>query len=122
MIQVRSHLTMADNSGVRKVWAIGVLGKGNKKKGGIGDVMTGHVREANADALAKKGEVVRIVIVRTRSPIRRRDGTTVRFDSNAAVLIDAQNNPRGTRVFGPIARELRERRFMKIISLAPEVV
>lgn len=122
MIQVRSHLAMADNSGVRKVWAIGVLGQGNKKQGGVGDVMTGHVREADADALAKKGEVVRIVIVRTRSPIRRRDGTTLRFDSNAAVLIDAQNNPRGTRVFGPIARELRERHFMKIISLAPEVV
>lgn len=122
MIQVRSHLAMADNSGVRKVWAIGVLGQGNKKQGGVGDVMTGHVREADADALAKKGEVVRIVIVRTRSPIRRRDGTTLRFDSNAAVLIDVQNNPRGTRVFGPIARELRERHFMKIISLAPEVV
>jgi large subunit ribosomal protein L14 len=122
MISVRSKLAVADNSGVRKVWAIGVLGQGNKKKARIGDVMTGHVREAEPDALAKKGEVVRLVIVRTRAPIRRKDGTTVKFDSNAAVLIDSQNNPRGTRVFGPIARELRERRFMKIISLAPEVI
>jgi large subunit ribosomal protein L14 len=84
--------------------------------------MTVHIREADPDALAKKGEVVRCVIVRTKAPIRRQDGTTLKFDSNAVVLIDAQNNPRGTRVFGPVARELRERRFMKIISLAPEVV
>ena len=122
MISVRSKFVVADNSGVRKVWAIGVLGQGNKKKGRIGDIMTGHVREADPDAMAKKGDVVRIVIVRTRTPIRRMDGTTLKFDSNAAVLIDAQNNPKGTRVFGPVARELRERRFMKIISLAPEVV
>ncbi|MBI4343236.1 MAG: 50S ribosomal protein L14 [Candidatus Omnitrophica bacterium] len=122
MLSVRSQFQVADNSGVRKVWAIGVLGQGNKKKGRIGDVMTGHVREADPDAMAKKGEVVRIVIVRTKAPIRRHDGTTLKFDSNAVVLIDAQNNPKGTRVFGPVARELRERRFMKIISLAPEVV
>ena len=122
MIQVRSQFIVADNSGVKKVWAIGVLGRGNKKKGCIGDIMTGHVREANPDAMAKKGEVVRVVIVRTKSPIQRQDGTTLRFDSNAVVLIDPQNNPKGTRVFGPVARELRERRFMKIISLAPEVV
>ena len=113
---------MADNSGAKKVWAIGVIGRANKQKGTIGDVITGHVREADPDALAKKGEVVRCVIVRTRSPIRRTDGTTLKFDSNAVVLIDAQNNPKGTRVFGPVARELREKRFMKIISLAPEVV
>ena len=122
MISVRSQFVVADNSGVRRVWAIGVLGQGNKKKGRIGDIMTGHVREAEPDALAKKGEVVRVVIVRTRAPIRRTDGTTLKFDSNAVVLIDPQNNPKGTRVFGPVARELRERRFMKIISLAPEVV
>ena len=122
MISVRSHLEVADNSGAKKVWAIGVIGRANKRKGTIGDVMTAHVREADPDALAKKGEVVRCVIVRTRSPIRRSDGTTLKFDSNAVVLIDPQNNPKGTRVFGPVARELREKRFMKIISLAPEVV
>ena len=122
MIQVRSQLEVADNSGVKKVWAIGVIGRANKQTADIGDVITVHVREANPDALAKKGEVVRCVLVRTRAPIRRVDGSTLKFDSNAVVLIDAQNNPRGTRVFGPVARELREKRFMKIISLAPEVV
>ena len=122
MIPMRAHLEVADNSGVRKVWAIGVIGQANKRNGQVGDVMTANVREADPDALARKGEVVRCVIVRTRAPIRRSDGTTLRFDSNAVVLIDNQNNPKGTRVFGPVARELRERRFMKIISLAPEVV
>jgi len=122
MLSVRAHLNVADNSGVKKVWMIGVIGRGNKEKADIGDVITVHVREADPDALAKKGEVVRCVIVRTKAPIQRPDGTTLRFDSNAVVLIDAQNNPRGTRVFGPVARELREKRFMKIVSLAPEVV
>ncbi|MBI4598300.1 MAG: 50S ribosomal protein L14 [Candidatus Omnitrophica bacterium] len=122
MIMVRSQLEVADNSGVKKVWAIGVIGRANKKKAAIGDVITGHVREADPDALAKKGEVIRCVLVRTKAPIRRNDGTTLKFDTNAVVLIDNQNNPKGTRVFGPVARELRERRFMKIISLAPEVV
>ncbi len=122
MIQIRTHLSVADNSGVRKVWAIGVLGRQNKLTADIGDVITGHVREADPDALAKKGEVVRCVVVRTRAPICRPDGSTLKFDSNAVVLIDATNNPKGTRVFGPVARELREKRFMKIISLAPEVV
>ena len=122
MIGLKTQLEVADNSGTKKVWTIGVIGRGNKKMAGIGDVITGHVREADPDALAKKGEIVRCVIVRTRAPIRRADGTTLKFDSNAAVLIDAQNNPKGTRVFGPVARELREKRFMKIISLAPEVV
>ena len=122
MISVRAHLDVADNSGAKKVWAIGVIGRANKVKGEVGDVITAHVREADPDGLSKKGEVVRCVIVRTRAPIRRPDGTTLKFDSNAVVLIDAQNNPKGTRVFGPVARELRERRFMKIISLAPEVV
>ncbi len=122
MIQVRTHLNVADNTGVKKVWAIGVIGRANKQTADIGDVITVHVREADPDALAKKGEVVRCVVVRTRAPIQRRDGTTLRFDSNAVVLIDPQNNPKGTRVFGPVARELREKRFMKIISLAPEVV
>lgn len=122
MIQIRTHLTVADNTGVKKVWAIGVIGRANKPTGDIGDVMSVHIREADPDAMAKKGEVVRAVIVRTRAPIQRQDGTSLRFDSNAVVLIDNQNNPRGTRVFGPVARELREKRFMKIISLAPEVV
>ena len=122
MIFLRTHLAVADNSGVKKVWAIGVIGQANKRSGDVGDVMTAHVREADPDALAKKGEVIRCVIVRTKAPIRRQDGTTVKFDSNAVVLIDAQNSPKGTRVFGPVARELREKRFMKIISLAPEVV
>ena len=122
MISVRSQLEVADNSGAKKVWAIGVIGRANKQKATIGDVISAHVREADPEALAKKGEVVRCVIVRTGSPIRRPDGTTLKFDSNAVVLIDTQNNPKGTRVFGPVARELRERRFMKIISLAPEVV
>ena len=122
MIQIRTHLSVADNTGVKKVWGIGVIGRANKRTAAVGDVMTVHVREADPDALAKKGEVVRCVVVRTRAPIRRADGTSLKFDSNAVVLIDTQNNPRGTRVFGPVARELRERRFMKIISLAPEVV
>jgi large subunit ribosomal protein L14 len=122
MIALRTHLEVTDNSGVKKVWAIGVIGRANKQTADVGDVITVHVREADPEALAKKGEVVRCVIVRTKAPIRRPDGTTLRFDSNAVVLIDNQNSPRGTRVFGPVARELREKRFMKIISLAPEVV
>lgn len=122
MIMMRTQLEVADNSGVKKVWAIGVLGRANKRTASVGDVVSVHVREADPDAMAKKGEVVRCVVVRTRAPIRRTDGTTLRFDTNAVVLIDIQNNPKGTRVFGPVARELRERRFMKIISLAPEVV
>jgi len=122
MIGLRTHLSVADNTGVKKVWGIGVIGRANKQTADVGDVMTVHIREADPDALAKKGEVVRCVVVRTRAPIRRPDGTTLKFDSNAVVLIDAQKNPRGTRVFGPVARELREKRFMKIISLAPEVV
>ena len=122
MIYLRTQLNVADNSGVKKVWAIGVIGRANKQSADVGDVITVHVREADPDALAKKGDVVRCVVVRTRAPIRRMDGSSVRFDSNAVVLIDNQNNPKGTRVFGPVARELREKRFMMIISLAPEVV
>ena len=122
MISLRTHLDVADNSGAKRVWAIGVIGRANKMTAEVGDVITAHVREADPEALAKKGEVVRCVVVRTAFPIKRSDGSTLKFDSNAVVLIDAQNNPKGTRVFGPVARELRERRFMKIISLAPEVV
>ena len=122
MIALRTQLNVADNTGVKRVWMIGVIKRGNKQTASVGDVVTVHVREADPDAQAKKGEVVRCVVVRTKAPIRRSDGTTMKFDTNAVVLIDPQNNPKGTRVFGPVARELRERRFMKIISLAPEVV
>ncbi len=122
MIMMRTQLAVADNSGVKKVSAIGVIGRSGKLVAKIGDVITCNVREADPDAMAKKGEVVRAVVVRQRAPTRRRDGTWVRFDTNAVVLIDVQGNPRGTRVFGPVARELRDRQFMKIISLAPEVV
>ena len=119
---MRTHLAVADNTGVKRVSCIGVVGRSGKRKANIGDVVTCNVREADPDAMVKKGEVVRGVVVRTRAPIQRQDGTWLRFDSNAVVLIDPQGNPRGTRVFGPVARELREKRFMKIISLAPEVV
>lgn len=122
MIMMRTQLAVADNTGVKCVWCIGVVGRSGKLQASVGDVVTCHVREADPDAMAKKGEIVRGVVVRTKAPIRRADGTWLRFDSNAVVLIDPQRNPRGTRVFGPIARELREKQFMKIISLAPEVV
>ena len=122
MISMRTQLNVADNTGVKMVSCIGVIGRSGKSKADLGDVITCNVREADPDAMVKKGEVVRGVIVRTKAPIRRTDGTWLRFDTNAVVLIDAQGNPRGTRVFGPVARELRERQFMKIISLAPEVI
>jgi len=122
MIAMRTQLAVADNTGVKRVSCIGVVGRSGKRKASLGDVVTCNVREADPDAMAKKGELIRAVVVRTTAPIRRQDGTWLRFDSNAVVLIDAQGNPRGTRVFGPVARELREKRFMKIISLAPEVV
>jgi large subunit ribosomal protein L14 len=122
MIKMRTQLAVADNSGVRKVSMIGVIGRSGKLTATLGDVITCNVREADPDAMAKKGEVVKAVVVRIAAPVRRVDGTYIRFDSNAVVLIDPQSNPRGTRVFGPVARELRDRQFMKIISLAPEVV
>ena len=122
MIMLRTHLTVADNSGARMVWCIGVIKRSGKLSATLGDIVTCHVRAADPDSAVKKGEVVRGVVVRTKQPVRRLDGTWVRFDGNAVVLIDPQGNPRGTRVFGPVARELRDRRFMKIISLAPEVV
>lgn len=122
MLQVRSICEVADNTGAKKVAAINVLGRGNKRYGEVGDIIKVHVKEATPDAIVKKGEVVDAVVVRTRKPIFRKDGSVVRFDSNAVVIIDKQGNPRGTRIFGPVPRELRERQFMKIISLAPEVV
>lgn len=122
MIRMRTVLNIADNSGVKRAAMIGVIGRQGRLEAGIGDVITANVREAVAGAPIKKGEVVRAVVVRTRFPIRRGDGSTIRFDSNAVVIIDNQKNPRGTRIFGPVARELRDRNFTKIVSLAPEVL
>ena len=121
MLQIRSILEVADNTGARRAAAIGVLGR-NQMYARVGDVIKAHIKEAAPDGTVKKGEVVNAVVVRTRQPIRRNDGSYLRFDSNAIVIIDAENNPRGTRIFGAVARELRERNFMKIISLAQEVV
>ena len=122
MIQLRSILEIADNSGAKKAAMIGVLGRRGKRTAEIGDIITASIKEAMPRGNVKKGEVVKAVIVRTKSPIRRKDGSSVKFSSNAVVIIDNNKNPRGTRIFGPVARELRERAFMKIISLAPEVV
>lgn len=121
MIQMETKLQVADNTGARVAKMIGVLGK-RSRTARIGDVITAHIREANPTGAVKKGEVVKAVIVRTSFPIRRDDGSVLRFDSNAIVVIDKDQNPRGTRIFGPVARELRDKNFMKIISLAPEVL
>jgi large subunit ribosomal protein L14 len=121
MLQIRSILDVADNTGAKRAATIGVLGR-NQMYAGIGDVIKAHIKEATPDGTVKKGEVVNAVVVRTRQSIRRDDGSYVRFDRNAIVIIDKDNNPRGTRIFGPVARELREKKFMKIISLAPEVI
>jgi len=121
MLQIRSHLDVADNTGAKVAWVIGVLGR-NQVYAHVGDIIKVHIKDAAPDAQVKKGEVHDAVIVRTRWPIRRNDGSYLRFDSNAVVIIDKEFNPRGTRIFGPVARELREKRFMKIISLAPEVI
>src|SRR5213595_1209623 len=122
MIQPRSMLDVADNSGAKKVQCIRVMGGANKRYASLGDAVIVAVKEAAPDGTVKKGEVARAVIVRTRKEVRRKDGSYIRFDRNAAVLINDQGEPVGTRVFGPVARELRERKFMKIISLAPEVL
>ena len=121
MIQIRSWLNIADNTGARKATMIGVIGL-KTLIARIGDIVTANVKEAAPDGTVKKSEVVRAVIVRTKYPIRRNDGSYLRFDSNAAVIIDKDSNPRGTRIFGPVARELREKNFMKIVSLAQEVL
>src|SRR5206468_8852981 len=121
MLQIRSILEVADNSGAKRAAAIGVLGR-NQRYAGIGDIIKAHIKEATPDGTVKKGEVVDAVVVRTRQAIRRSDGSYLRFDSNAIVIIDKELNPRGTRIFGPVARELRDKKFMKIISLAPEVI
>ncbi|MFN0079108.1 MAG: 50S ribosomal protein L14 [Prosthecobacter sp.] len=122
MLQMESSIPVADNTGARLATMIGVLGKKNSRFAYIGDIITAHVRESTPTAAVKKGEVVRAVIVRTSHPIRRVDGSILRFDKNAMVIIDKDNNPRGTRIFGPVARELRDKNFMKIVSLAPEVL
>ncbi len=122
MIGTRSRLDVADNSGAKRIRCILPLGGNTGRKAGLGDVVTASVQEAAPDSNVKKGAVVRAVIVRTRKETRRRDGTYIRFDSNAAVLINEAAEPVGTRVFGPVARELREKKFMKIVSLAPEVL
>jgi len=122
MIRMRSILEIADNSGAKRASMIKVLGLTGRKYALIGDVIVANVKEVIPEGSIKKGEVVKAVVVRTRKPVRRSDGTLVRFNSNAIVLIDNQKNPRGTRVFGPVARELREKEFTKILSLAPEVV
>lgn len=121
MIQMQSSMEVADNSGAKKLVTITVLGQG-KFIAGIGDIVTATVKEAIPNGAVKKGEVVKAVIVRTAAKIRRADGSYLKFDKNAAVIIDKDNNPRGTRIFGPVARELREKNFMKIVSLAPEVL
>ena len=122
MIQMGSVLDVADNSGARRIACIQLRGGSAGRTGGIGDVITASVKEATPDGTVKKGQVVRAVIVRTRRAQRRRDGSYIRFDTNSAVLVHEAGEPLGTRVFGPVARELREKRFMKIVSLAPEVI
>lgn len=122
MIQQESRLRVADNSGAREVLCIRVLGGSRARYAGVGDVIVGTVKEATPGGNVKKGEVVKAVVVRTAKGRRRPDGTYIRFDDNACVIIDNNQQPRGTRIFGPVARELRDKRFMRIVSLAPEVI
>jgi len=122
MIQPETRLRVADNTGAREILCIRVLGGSHVKYGGVGDVIIGAVKQAQPGAGVKKGDVVRAVIVRTAKEYNRPDGSSIRFDDNAAVLINAQGNPRGTRVFGPVAREIREAGYLRIASLAPEVL
>jgi large subunit ribosomal protein L14 len=121
MIQLRSILEVADNTGARKAAMISKKGQ-ITATAGVGDIITVHIKQSATEATVKKGEVHKAVVVRTRAPVRRTDGSYLRFDTNAIVIIDATNNPKGTRIFGPVARELRAKNFMKIISLAPEVL
>ena len=122
MIQEETNLIVADNSGAKKVRCIRVLGGSGRKYASVGDLIVVSVKAAIPNGTVKKGEVSRAVIVRTKKEVRRKDGSYIRFDENAAVLITNQNEPKGTRIFGPVARELREKQFMKIVSLAPEVL
>ena len=122
MIQQESRLVVADNTGAKEILTIRVMGSSNKKFAGVGDVIIATVKDAIPNMAVKKSEVVRAVVVRTKADIKRQDGSVIRFDENAAVIINKDGNPRGTRVFGPVARELRDKNFMKIVSLAPEVI
>lgn len=122
MIQSESRLKVADNTGARELLCVKVLGGSRKRYAKIGDVIVATVKEAIPGGMVKKGEVVKAVVVRTKKELKRSDGSYIRFDENAAVIIDKQNNPQGTRIFGPVARELRNKNYMKIISLAPEVL
>jgi large subunit ribosomal protein L14 len=122
MVQNETRLRVADNTGAREILVIRVKGGHRRRYAHVGDIITATVKQASPQGSVKKGEVVTAVIVRTKKPHGREDGTYIAFDENAAVIIDANNNPRGTRIFGPVARELRERNFMKIVSLAPEVL
>jgi len=122
MIQAYSRLRVADNSGAREIMCIQVKGGSHRRYGSVGDVIVASVKQASPGGGVKKGEVVKAVVVRVAQPYRRRDGSYIRFDENAAVILADADNPRGTRIFGPVARELRERNFMKIVSLAPEVI
>lgn len=122
MIQQESNLVVADNSGAKKIRCIKVLGGSRRRYAGVGDVIVVTVKAAIPGGGVKKGDVSKAVVVRTKKELRRNDGSYIRFDENAAVLLDANNEPKGTRIFGPVARELREKKFMKIISLAPEVL
>ena len=122
MIQMQTMLDVADNTGARKVMCIRVLGASRRRSGGIGDVIVGTVKKSTPKSEVKKGQVIKGVVVRTKKAVRREDGSYVRFDNNAIVILQDNENPKGTRIFGPVARELRQKGFMKIISLAPEVV
>ena len=122
MIQVETKLRVADNSGARELLCIGILGSSRRRYASVGDVIVGTVKRATASGAVGKGEVVRAVVVRTAKEFGRADGSYIRFDENAAVILDREQNPRGTRIFGPVARELRDRGFMKIVSLSPEVL
>ena len=122
MVQMESYLKVADNTGAKEIHCIRVLGGSKRKYGNIGDIIVASVRKANPGGTVKKGDVVKAVIVRTKRGVRREDGSYVRFDENAAVIIKEDKNPKGTRIFGPVARELRDKDFMKILSLAPEVI
>ncbi|MEI6580432.1 MAG: 50S ribosomal protein L14 [Eubacteriales bacterium] len=122
MIQQQSYLKVADNTGAKEIMCIRVLGGSGRRYANIGDVIVASVKKATPGGVVKKGEVVKAVVVRTASGVRRKDGTYIRFDENAAVIIKEDKNPKGTRIFGPVARELREKEYLKILSLAPEVL
>ena len=122
MIRSQTRLRVADNTGAREIMCIQVVAGGNKRVGSVGDIIVATVKDANPGGSVKKGDVIRAVIVRTAKEHRRPDGSSIRFDDNAAVVLADKNNPRGTRIFGPVARELREKNYMKIVSLAPEVL